>query len=285
MKTNSTYCLVTEAFGHGFASLLYAQAYGMIPVAYSDKDNKDEFTAQVNQIMANLSFFEPAMPAVSWEDRKAYASEFNFRKELLAGNISAENWQDMATTKLFPLSGSEAGLPKFASLTDGATMFVPQKLVSDEMCGTTAAQQSLSPAVFNFLKGETLVLGQHFHKVNDLPAVEALARDFDLYVPGFNEDTEVLGIRGVKHAMYWNLYNKVAACVGIAGTHTWYLLACHPEVPQVILYNTKTVEKWKDIEAAWQEAGSNIRCIGFDESTNMEQLSKEIEAAYAEIKK
>lgn len=283
MKTNSTYCLVTEAFGHGFASVLYAQAYGMIPVAYSDKDNKDEFTAQV-QIMANLSFFEPDMPAVSWEDREAYAGEFNFRKELLAGNISAENWQDMATTKLFPLSGSEVNLPTFASLTKGTTLFVPQKLQSDGLCGATAEQQSLSPAVFNFLKGENLALGQHFHKVNDLPLVEALKEEFNLYVPGMTEDQEVFGIRGVQHKMYWHFYKKMSACVGIAGTHTWYLLTCMPEIPQVILYR-KGIERWDEIEAAYQAAGYNIRCIGFDESTNMEQLSKEIEAAYAEIKK
>lgn len=284
MKANSTYCLVTEAFGHGFASLLYAQAYGMIPVAYSDKDNESDYTAQVKQIINNLSFFEPSMPAVSWEDRKAYANEFNFRKELLAGNISAENWQDMATTKLFPLLGSEIGLPEFASLSDGATLFVPQKLQSDGLCGATAEQQSLSPAVFNFLKGENLALGQHFHKVNDLPLVEALVKEFNLYVPGMNEDPEVFGIRGVQHKMYWNFYRKMSACVGIAGTHTWYLLTCMPEVPQVILYR-RGMEKWDEIEAAYQAAGYRIRCIGFDESTKMEQLSKEIEAAYAEIKK
>ena len=284
MKANTVYCLVTEAFGHGLATLSYAQAYGMIPVAYSDKETKEEFTAQVNQIMANLSFFEPSMPAVSWEDRRAYANEFNFRKELLAGNISAENWQDMATTKLFPLLGSEIGLPEFTLLSEGATLFVPQKLQSDGLCGATAEQQSLSPAVFNFLKGENLALGQHFHKVNDLPLVEALAEEFDLYVPGMAEDQEVFGIRGVQHKMYWNFYRKMSACVGIAGTHTWYLLTCMPEVPQVILYR-KGMERWDEIEAAYCAAGYDIRCIGFDESTNMELLSKEIEAAYAEIKK
>ena len=284
MNTNATYCLVTEAFGHGFASLLYAQAYGMIPVAYSDKNNESDYTAQVKQIINNLSFFEPSMPAVSWEDRKAYANEFNFRKELLAGNISAKNWQDMATTKLFPLLGSEIGLPEFASLSDGATLFVPQKLQSDGLCGATAEQQSLSPALFSFLKGENLALGQHFHKVNDLPPVEALAKEFNLYVPGMTEDKEVFGIRGIQHKMYWNFYRKMSACVGIAGTHTWYLLTCMPEVPQVILYR-KGMEKWDEIEAAYRAAGYDIRCIGFDESTNMELLSKEIEAAYAEIKK
>ncbi len=281
---NSNYCLVTEAFGHGLATLLYAQAYGLTPVAYSDKNDESDYTAQVNQIMSNLSFFEPAMKAVSWKDREAYANEFNFRKELLAGNITVENWREMATAKLFPLSGSEAGLPKFASLTEGATLFVPQKLFSDGLCGATAEQQSLSPAVFNFLKGENLALGQHFHKVNDLEKVEALAEEFNLYVPGMTEDQEVFGIRGVQHKMYWNFYRKMSACVGIAGTHTWYLLSCFPDTPQVILYR-RGMEKWDEIEAAYRAAGYNIRCIGFDESTNMELLSKEIEAAYAEIKK
>jgi len=175
-------------------------------------------------------------------------------------------------------------LPLFETLQKGATLFVPQKLFSDGLCGATAEQQSLSPAVFNFLKGENLALGQHFHKVNDLPLVEALKEEFNLYVPGMTEDQEVFGIRGVQHKMYWHFYKKMSACVGIAGTHTWYLLTCMPEIPQVILYR-KGIERWDEIEAAYQAAGYDIRCIGFDESTNMEQLSKEIEAAYAEIKK
>lgn len=68
-------------------------------------------------------------------------------------------------------------------------LFVPQKLQSDGECGVTAAQQSLNPQVLSFMKGTAnLVLGQHFHKVNDLATVEALAKEFDLYVPGMNDE-------------------------------------------------------------------------------------------------
>ena len=285
METKNSFrpLLVTEAFGHGILSLLYAKAYGMQPVAFSDKDNEAEFTSQVNQIMSNLSFFAPGMIAVSWEDREDYSNEFNFRQELLNGKIPAEAWRDMASSKLLPQTDDE--LPMFEGLLPGATLFVPQKLKSDGLCGTTAEQQSLSPVIFYFLKGGNIALGQHFHKENDLPLVEELAKEFGLYVPGMTEDNEVFGIRGVKHMMYWNFYGKIGASVGIAGTHTWYLLACRPEVPQVILYNRNGVEKWGEIEEAYQAAGYNIRCIGFDENSNMEELAKEIERAYAKIKK
>lgn len=160
-------------------------------------------------------------------------------------------------------------------------MLVPQKLISDGLCGVSADQQSVSVMVFNFMRAEDvlLILGQHFHKVNDLDNVRAIADSFGCYVPGFTENPELLGLRGVPHKMYWNLYSQLDGCVGIAGTHTWYLLTCFPSTPQVIIYNKRGVENWALIEAAYRKAGHEIRCLGFDETTDMVEFAKQVKAA------
>ena len=101
-----------------------------------------------------------------------------------------------------------------------------------------------------------------------------------MYVPGMTENTEVFGIRGVQHKLYYNMYKSLSASVGIAGTHTWIMLTMFPEIPQIILFNNKGVERWKEIEKAYQALGYKIFCIGFDENTDMKQLSKEIQEKY-----
>ena len=50
-----------------------------------------------------------------------------------------------------------------------------------------------------------------------------------------------------------------------------------PEVPQVILYNNHGTEHWEAIEKAYRSKGYNIRCIGFDEKTDLTLLAREIE--------
>lgn len=270
--------LITEGFGHGFAALMIAQAYNMAPVAFSTKDNKDEFDREVELIYRNLSFFAP-LDKATWEEREALIAEgWDIRQELLDGKISAEMWSFVASGNTL-LTGSVKELPAFAGMPTNPILWVPQKLQSDGRCGVTAAQQSLSPELFVWLKdcGYNLVLGQHFHKVNDLEKVEALAEKFSLYVPGMTEDTAVFGIRGVPHKMYWNLYRRLKGSIGIAGTHTWYLLANFPEKPQIILYNKGGVENWDKIAKAYQSAGYLICAIGFDEETDMAELMGEVE--------
>lgn len=125
-----------------------------------------------------------------------------------------------------------------------------------------------------------MVLGQHFHKVNNLATVQALAKEFNMYVPGMTEDTEVFGIRGVQHKMYYHLYRQLTASVGIAGTHTWIMLA---DIPQIILYNRNGVEHWEAIAEAFRANGKNIYAIGFDENTDMAELSKVIEEQFNQL--
>ena len=244
-------------------------------------DTREEFEAEASKIFNILSFFSKNLETVSFEERDtAEAAGYDIIAELKAGTLANEVWQKFATSQLMP-SFTE-GLPEYKGMRNGSVLFIPQKLISDGECGVTAAQQSINPQVFTFLKeaGLPLVLGQHFHKVNDLQTVQNLAKDFNLYVPGMTENNEVLGIRGVAHEKYYNMYASLSASVGIAGTHTWILLTMFPNIPQIILFNKKGVENWKAIAQAYQANGKKIIAIGFDESTDLQELSTEIKKAY-----
>ena len=237
--------IISSSLGHEVMAVAIAKSMNLSVVVVPNKDNAEDFHKESENIYLKMLPFYSKLETISFEGLRRY--------QQLEGKMNV--------------------------------LFVPQKLQSDGECGVTAAQQSLNPQVLSFMKGTAnLVLGQHFHKVNDLATVEALAKEFDLYVPGMNdENPEVFGIRGVAHAEYFNMYRSLAASVGIAGTHTWILLALFPEIPQIILFNKNGVENWKDIEAAYQKAGYRIFCIGFDESTDMAELSKEIEETYKKL--
>lgn len=273
--------IVRDQFGHGLAAVHFAEVMGVKAVILPQKDNKEEFEAESSRIFNILSFFTRNLKTVSFEEREAAeANGYDIIADLKAGTLSDEVWQRFASLQLTP-SFTE-GLPEYKGMAAGSVLFIPQKLISDGECGITAAQQSVSPEVFSFLKeaGVPLVLGQHFHKVNDLAAVQKLADDFGLYVPGMTENEEVFGIRGVAHEKYYNMYASLKASVGIAGTHTWILLTMFPDVPQVILYNKKGVENWEAIAQAYQARGRKIIAIGFDENTDLRELSAKVKNAY-----
>ena len=278
--------LITEAFGHGFMALNMAKSCFMTPVAFSEKETQEEFEAQVDQIYNNLVFFCPELQKASWDQRETLASVgWNIRQDLLEGKMVQANWDGFALSKLTPSLNEP--LPVFAELRkyDHRTMFVPQKLMSDGKCGVNANEQSVSLDVFEFIKElqTKAVLGQHFHKVNDLETVKKIAEEFEAYIAGMTENPEVFGVRGVSHKMYWDLYRQLNCCVGIAGTHTWYLLTCFPEIPQIILYNKKTVENWEGIEQAYQKAGYKILCLGYDEATDMHNLAITLEQEFLKL--
>lgn len=287
MTNNIIYGLITEAFGHGFMALNFTKAENLIPVAFSDKDNKEDFESHVEQIYNNMVFFCPKLRKATWEEREMYiGAGRNFRKDLLQGKISKEMWKKFARTTLEPAEAKQDDLPRFSCLRDDAMMFVPQKLQSDGMCGISAEQQSLPLWVFGFLKSSfyDLVLGQHFHKINDRVTVEKLAEEFKCYVPGEIEDEEVFGIRGVQHKMLWHLFEKLHGIVGIAGTHSWYALTCFPDISQLIVFNKRGLENWKDIEEAYQEAGKDIVCLGYDENTDMFEFYEDMDDAFYDLR-
>lgn len=284
-KTEKNFIVVRSSFGHEIMALNFSKALNMPVAIIPNKETAEEFEAESEKILANLSFFSNDIITVPFADRAKYeALSWDIIADLKAGKLADEMWGKFVTARLVPTQNTNT-LPQFRSMRANRKnlLLVPQKLVSDGECGVTAQQQSLSPEVFNFLKEQTtyqLVLGQHFHKENDKPAVEALAQDFNMYVPGMSENPEVFGIRGVAHKEYYNMYSKLGMSIGIAGTHTWIMLTMFPWVPQIILYNRKGVENWDAIGKAFQAAGWPIRTIGFDENTDMEQLSEKIKSYY-----
>ena len=68
------------------------------------------------------------------------------------------------------------------------------------------------------------------------------------------------------------MYKKVDISVGIAGTHTWYMLSCFPEKPQIIFYNKNGVENWDTIAKAYQKQGYPIYAMGYDENTDWKRF-------------
>lgn len=278
------FIVIRSSFGHEIMALNFAKALDMPVTVIPAKEKEEEYEAESEKILANMSFFTDSLVLVPFADRAKYeALSYDIIADLKAGKLADEMWSKFVAARLVPTHN--ALLPQFNGMRANRKnlLLVPQKLVSDNACGVTAQQQSLSPDVFNFLKEQKeyqLVLGQHFHRVNDLKAVEDLAKEFSMYVPGMSENPEVFGIRGVRHEMYYNMYDKIGMSIGIAGTHTWILLTMFPWIPQVILYNRKGVENWDAIGKAFQAAGWPIRTIGFDEDTDMNQLSEKIKSYY-----
>ena len=265
-------------------ALNFAKAFGIPVVILPKKDNREEWEAESRKIYENLSFFYDSLLKIDFDERGRYEDEaVDIIGTLKAGKLPDGAWLEFAKYRLTPTE-STLELPVYRELIGKRNvMIVPQKLISDGECGVTAAQQSLNQSVFYFLKDDVyrkmfnFVLGQHFDKVKDLAIVEALAKEFNMYVPGMTEHKEVFGIRGVQHKLYYNLYKQLRACIGIAGTHTWVLLTMFPEIPQIILYNKNGVENWGAIAQAFQKQGRKIYALGFDEKTNMTEFSKQIE--------
>ena len=232
--------LITSSGGHGFMELGFATAYNQTPVAFSEKQEQVDFEKDVEDIYNRLSPFVPNMIKASWENRDDFLSQgVSYRQKLLAKEIDQNMWNDFAKVKLSAQTTDD--LPKFKSLKqyEHNVLMIPQKLFSDGLCNLSAAQQSVPLEVFDFLKTKDsrYVLGQHFHAQNDLEHVNNIANEFNMYVPGKTEDNSVFGIRGVNHNQYLNMYKKIDMSVGIAGTHTWYMLECFPEIPQIIIYS------------------------------------------------
>lgn len=276
---------ISAQFGHEIAAVNFAKAFNLEVVIIPNKDNKEDYEKEAETILNNMSFFYDRITIVPFEEKEAAnASAWDIIGDLKAGTLDDDLWNNFATSRLVP--SNLENLPAYNGLANRENVLViPQKLISDGECGITAKQQSLPLEAFEFLNAcpQNFVLGQHFHKINDRPAVEALAQRFEMYVPGMTENPEVFGIRGVQHRMYYNMYASLKASVGIAGTHTWLLLTMFPDIPQLILFNKKGVERWKAIEAAYQKQGYNIICLGFDENTDMAEFAKEIETNYAKL--
>ena len=281
--------LITEAAGHGFMECMFGLAYGKKLVACSLQTEKEKFEKETCDIYNRLSPFVSNMEKAKWEEAENLIKNgVSFREMLKKEQTEGEMWNKFAQITLTPKQ--ENNLPNYSSVDSHSTniMLIPQKLFSDGQCGLTAQQQCVPLEVFNFFKSEPnnqYILGQHFNKVNDLEHVENIAREFSMYVPGQIEDKEVFGIRGIPHILYLNLYKKTDISIGIVGTHTWYMLGCFSDKPQIILYNKSGIERWEEIVKPYQKQGKPIYILGFDENTDWYKFSLEIQSLYKKIVK
>ncbi|MBR2299473.1 MAG: hypothetical protein IJ870_02740 [Alphaproteobacteria bacterium] len=268
--------VIASSFGHEIMACGFANAYGVKILIAPKKDNKEEYDAEAQRIYDVMSFFYGKMEIVPFEERENIDA-WDIIGELKAGTLSDEVWTDFFKSTLTPTRQPSAVYPELSEMEN--ILFVPQKLVSDGACGLNAAQQSLTPNVFNFLKsieGVRLVLGQHFNKVADKPAVDALADDFGLYVPGTESNPDVYGIRGVAHEKLLPVYGGCDYCVGIAGTHTWVILACCPWVRMVVVANKALTEHWDAIVKAAKAAGRNVELVEFDENMTGNEIAERV---------
>ncbi len=280
---NTNIALITEGFGHGFMSMNFAKAYHLQAVAFSMKETEEEFNADVEAIFQRLSCVGKSLGLrkASWEEREELLSTgWNVRQDLIDGKITPDMWFDFAGTSL--QMEAEGDVPMFQSLYGNGKkcniFFAPQKLQTDGACGATAGQQSLPLEVYDFMKeiDAVKILGQHFHKINDLEKVQALAEEFELYVPGMNEDQEVFGVRGVPHWKYINLYKQLDLAVGTLGTHTWVMLTCFPNIPQIVPCFEGLSEKADVLNAAYRRQGKNVFFVPYNEETAISELQDEI---------
>lgn len=292
-NTEKALALITSSGGHGFMEVAFSALNRQTPVAFSEKNTPEEFEQEVNDIYNRMHEYCPNMVKASWDERQKYMDEgVSYRQRLLSKKrkekITRAEIAQFATVKLSPKVDDQTDLPKFTSIKKSGKniMLIPQKLFSDELCGLSASQQSVPLKVFNFFKKykhNTYILGQHFHRNNDKEHVERLAEEFNMIVPGQKEDTEVFGLRGVKHSKFINMYKKIDMAVGIAGTHTWNMLTCYPEIPQIIIYNKNGVEKWDEIAKAYRRQGRLVYAIGFDDNTNWDTFAKKLELTYIKV--
>ncbi len=275
---------VYSSFGHEiFACAASVLLNTDIEVA-SRKENTDETRADKANIASMLLPFGVSLKIVP-EGRMPIGRDIV--SELKAGTLPDGFWKQIAGTRL-PISKSPRKYPQLQDKKN--VMIIPAKWLTDGQCGLTAQQQSLSHEVLAGIFAENVryVFGQHYDKVKDMETVLQLQkwmeeRGYELYIPGQTENPEVLGIRKVPHVEYFNMYAELDAMVGIAGTHTWIGLFCFPEIPQIILYNTNGVEHWAAIAEAFQEKGYRIFAIGYDEKTDMRELSKKITETYKKL--
>ncbi len=273
--------VIRSCFGHEIMAMQFANVLGCEVLVCPSADNEKEYNQRAEKIARFMSYFGD-LKIVPFCERGG-CEAWDVIADLKTGKLGDLAWLDFFKSKLEPML--EFNEPDFDCWgVRRRVLVIPQKLLSDNLCGVTAQDQSLNPELFSFLRKQdytALILGQHFDKEADLKAVTNLEYVFGpcLYVPGLTENHELLGLRGVEHRLYHNLYRGLTGSVGIAGTHTWILLTVFPEVPQVILYNKKGVENWQAIARAARRQGYNIVAIGFDNSTDMSQLSKQIEKA------
>ena len=239
---------------------------------YTDKSS---FDAMVDAIAKSLRALYPMVVSPTYGER------FRVREHTwdVAGTIQAGNFHDW---RLFfrgcgrPLNRPVTDLPDFPGVPKGSCGWASDKLVSDGLSGETAADQSTG-AGYSWLPelGKKIVLLQHFKAGTDEPTIRATceATGCDVYIPGQTEHPEVYGIRGVPHAAYYNLYQKLGMLVTIPGTQLWLALYWRGKGCKYVLpYDKNLPENWAEAIAVGQELGFDISGVGFDKTSDMAEV-------------
>lgn len=278
---------VYSSFGHEiFACAVAKMLHTEIEVA-SRKENPEEARADKAKIASMLQPFGVPIRIVP-EGQMPIGRDIV--SELKAGTLPAGFWDQLAGTKL-PIGSSCKRYPILErAKAEGKRIIglVPEKTLTDGQCGLTAAQQSLNINVFEEIIDSNTLYGllQHYDKTKMdgiLDCQKWVQRRSKLYVPGQEENPEVLGIRGVPHVDYFNMYAQLDAIVGIAGTHFWLALFAFPEIAQIILYNRKGFEPMETIAAAWRKKGFKIYVNYYDDNSDKKKLAHEIAETYKKL--
>ena len=245
----------------------------------SKKTTEEEYNQDVERIAKNMRYFSE-VTIIPWKDR-AKAQQCRNMAEEIRTSFSGLDWEKFFSEKLeVALSYNE---PCFSCIQKDL-MVVSGKSISDEHFGVNAQAQSVPIEVFDAIKKEwnRYILGQHFDKSQDLEKIKKIVPDWvipglyaDLPREGQISEKEVLGIRGVAPHLLHYLYKRISGCVGVAGTHTWFLLTVFPEKPQVILYH-KDLEDWTAIARAARTKGLKIAAVEYDDTTTAEELKTRV---------
>ena len=279
---NKNNIVIRSCFGHEIFALWVAKAHDLGVVIVPNKDTKEDFDKESQKIFDNMSFFYDKVQKVDFSEKEeASKNSWDVVADLINKTLPDSVFEKISMTKLTPCKRDN--LPQYNGLKNKTNVLVVmQKWLSDGLCGITAEQQSLPVETFEFLKNrkENFIFGQHFDKNNDLQSVLDVAKEYNMYVPGITENKEVLGIRRVKHEMYENMYQNINFSIGIAGTHTWYMLAVHPEISQEILYNNHGTENWQKIADILNKNGRTVCAVGFDDKTDIKKLKSKMYKSY-----
>ncbi len=276
--------LITDFMGHGntIVTMLNNRAkaeksiYNVVLFSYAD--NREKFEQDIDKgwdvLVDSINPSNLSISKAIWDDRESLL-EFgvDLRKDLLAGKWG-EKWAIMMSGRM-PWFEHEDD-PQFPELSkeQGYKMLlIPHKLITDGKSGVDAKSQSVPLSVFTGLNGipGVAVLGQHFHKIDDVDQVNEVKEKFENpYIPGEKEHPELYGIRGVPHHKYRHLLGQMDICVGVLSTWIWELINHHPEIPVVVLMNKGVPEKKAELDqACLVSQRNNLVFLEFDEKTNM----------------
>ena len=271
--------IARSSFGHDILATL---------VAYATNGETEIISADAENVLKMLRPFGGRYKIVSEDETTAR----DVIKELKSGTLPDDLWNEIAG-KTLPIVESNRKFPileQAKRLGQKIVALVTEKTLTDGECGLSAAQQSLQIDVLKeIIDPQILYLFlQHYDKQNEYGNILHLQKWVEdlqakLYIPGQQENPELLGIRKVPHVEYFNMFCLLDAIIGIAGTHTWIGLFCFPHIPQIILYNKNGIEHWDAIAKAFQKKGYKIYAIGYDEKTDMQKLAHEIAETYKKL--